>query len=378
MPQVGQDIETAILREWFVKENQEVKKGDIVASVDSDKATFEVEAFESGTILKLLYEVDDEVPVLKPIAYIGTPDEEPENSNAKVEIEKNNESESNEDKIVIKKKIAPPKSNKIFVSPAAKKIAKENNINLNNVAGSGPRGRIVKEDVINIISKADNQSNLTEEFTKMRQKISDRMLFSKQNIPHFYLFTDIDLTEILKKRKAYNESSNIKISINDIIVKAAADALKLYPKLNSHVSNNNLKIIESINIGIVVSIEDGLLVPVLSKANLKNLSEIATVSKKLSINAKNGIIADPQQATFTISNLGMFDINKFIPIINPPECAILGVGRVEKKLIPLENDTIAIREILTLSLACDHRAVDGVYGSKFLECLKNKLEQTKF
>jgi pyruvate dehydrogenase E2 component (dihydrolipoamide acetyltransferase) len=384
MPQVGQDVETAVLREWLVKEGDEVKKGDVVAIIDSDKAAFEVEAFESGTILKLLYEENDDVKVLEPIAVIGEYGENIDNlslveKNKSVEEKINIETEDNNTALNESKG-----ESRIIASPSAKKAAKMHNIDLSTIKGSGPNGRIVKEDVLKLVDHKDGEEvgkvTSKAEYPQIRKKIAERMALSKQTIPHFYLFTDIDITDTLNKRKVFNESSELKISVNDLIVKSAAEALKQFPKLNCHVSGNEISILENINIGIAVSIEGGLLVPVIARADQKELKEISKLSAKYAADAKKGVISETAPASFTISNLGMYEITQFIPIINPPECAILGIGKAVKKVVPVgENnygvwDTYGVRDILTVSLACDHRAVDGVYGAEFLESFKQNLE----
>ncbi len=392
MPQVGQDLETAVILEWCVKENDVIKKGDIIAVVDSDKASFEVECYESGVVLKLLFEAGDEAKVLEPIAYIGEVGEVYEESgdtsygsdsgsSAIPEPEVNNETSEHT-------------PGKILTTPVVKRLAKENDIDLSEVKGTGPNRRIVKKDVLKIIeakssnSKNDDESkidtkNLAENkdqvipFTKMRQTIANRLLESKQKIPHFYLFLDVDVTDMLQwrqKKNSENKKEN-KISVNDILIAVAAKALRKYPKMNVHIEDTQLTIKQDINIGIAVSVEDGLLVPVLEKADEKSLNEITKMSKEFALSAQKGILKSSALGTFTISNLGMHSIDKFIPIINLPEACILGVGQVTQKLVPLLDSTYGIRNIFTLTLACDHRAIDGALGAQFLNEIKNILEE---
>jgi pyruvate dehydrogenase E2 component (dihydrolipoamide acetyltransferase) len=259
------------------------------------------------------------------------------------------------------------------------------NIDISNLQGTGPNGRIVKEDVLKLVNDpvSENDKGSVIELSKMRKKIAERMLFSKQNIPHFYLFAEIDITETLLHRGKHNKGSDTKISVNDLIIKAAGDTLSEFPKLNSHVMDNGIKQLSDVNIGIAVSVDDGLLVPVISKVNKKSLFELSVMSSKAITDAQKGVIVGTSTPSFTISNLGMYEISKFIPIINPPECAIMGIGKVDKKVIPIgENsygvwDTFGVRDMLTVCLACDHRGIDGVYAAEFLESFKNRLENIK-
>ena len=406
MPQVGQDLETAIITEWCVEENDKVNKGDIIAVVDSDKASFEVEAFESGTILKLLYKEGESATVFKPIAYIGEPGESVEDllmMTPASEIEKQDVSE---DETTSPEENLITRPGKILATPAVKRVARENQIDLKTILGSGPEGRIMKEDVFKEIERLKGQGKgeteekdsekltrkekvmpqeqiTTEEgdklieFTRMRNAIARQLVASKQEIPHFYLFLDADVTDILQWRVEKNRDmeENLKISINDLLIYHVARNLKKFPEMNVHVSNSHLVIKQDINIGIAVSVEDGLIVPVLENADKKDLKAIHAESRDIIESARNGRLSVTAQSTFTISNLGMYSIEKFIPIINPPEGAILGVGKAIKKVVPGENHTTEVRDILALSLACDHRAIDGAIASRFLEALKAALEE---
>ena len=398
MPQVGQDISTGILYEWRIKVGDTVKKGDIVAVVESDKASFEVEAFESGVVLELLYKEGDEAKVFEPIVYLSEPGETAKAKDATEVKEKENQNISRVKPITQVEKQKTANKGKIFSTPSARRIAREHGLNVADIKGSGPNGRIIKQDILSAVEalktgeekivekisleKAGVQQPLvfmsgSEEipFSKMRQRIADRLLLSKRTIPHFYLFMDVDMTDVQGWRSLFNKRGPEKISINDILVKATAATLTFFPKLNAHASDNKLILLKNIHIGIAVSVEDGLLVPVIPNANEKNVEEIATITRELATSAKMGMLKSEAVGSFSISNLGMYSINRFLPIINPPEVAILGVGKIEKRVVPLEHNTFGVREYLTISLACDHRAVDGVYAAKFLEHLKGFLEK---
>lgn len=213
-------------------------------------------------------------------------------------------------------------------------------------------------------------------FSKLRKIIAERLSYSKQHIPHFYLQLDVDMEVALSFRKAYNEQKQIHVSINDLIIKAAANALCKFERMNSHVTENQIIIKNEVNIGIAVSVEDGIFVPVVPDADKKTLDEISETAKKVTAKAKRGVIDMRVAGTFTISNLGMCGVKNFSAIINPPECAILAVGGIEKQIIYNKEKKISeARSIMNLSLACDHRAVDGVYSAGFLNAIKEFLEQ---
>ncbi len=370
MPQVGQDIETAIIVEWIKKENDPIQKGDIIATVESDKATFDVEAYESGVLLKILYKEGDEVRVLTPIAYIGQPGEEivTEASSA------NTTRASVADTIPALTAEHKGEHKSPVASPSARRLAREKGIDLQIVTGTGPGGRITKEDVLNA-TKATVAAD-TEEvipFSPMRAKIAERLIRSKQTIPHFILFADIDITEANTWRKQFNEKKGVKITVTDIIVKAVASTLCEFPNMNAHVAQNKIILKKAVNIGIAVSVKDGLAVPVIGEANTKTLIQISEESRKNTEAIRKGKLLSNAIGTFTVSNLGMHAVDKFLPIINPPECAILALGRAVEKPAVVNGD-LCIRNIMTATLACDHRAVDGVMAAQFLETIKHHLE----
>lgn len=398
MPQVGQDIETAVISKWKVQEGDLVHIGDVIALVESDKAVFEVEAFERGTVLKRLYKEGEEGKVFEPIAYIGESDE--------VLFEKKSGEEKKQElnDIDFEKRQCEKNptiaANRIFASPSARRLARQNEINLATLTGSGPNGRIVKEDILGVVKESNllrhgqqpktsneqiiSQENQTEKagkndqvikFTKMRQKIADRLTSSWQTIPHFYLSRDLDISAALVWRKVFNETSEVKITINDLIVKAVAASLIKYPQLNAHVFSDRIILKSEINIGVAVSVDEGLIVPVIEKTDQKSLVDINRSISNLIQNIRSGIQKWSATGTFTISNLGMYGVSRFMPIINPPECAILGVGAAEKKIVTLTQNSFAARDIITLTLACDHRATDGVYAAMFLNDLKDFIEK---
>lgn len=374
MPQVGQDIETATIVDWIKKENDSIQKGDIIATVESDKAAFDVEAYESGVLLKILYKEGDEVKVLTPIAYIGQPGEkvgtDPPAADTPSAPEDN-----------IAPSMAEPKSEHRgpAASPSARRLARGKGIDLKTVTGTGPGGRITKEDVLNAAERTiGTEAEEVIPFSPMRAKIAERLTHSKQTIPHFILFTDIDMTEANTWRKQFNESQGIKITVTDMVVKAVANTLCEFPHMNAHVAHDKIILKKAVNIGVAVSVTDGLAVPVIVDANTKTLIQISLESRKNTEAIRKGKLLSNAIGSFTVSNLGMHAVDKFVPIINPPECAILALGQAVEKPAAV-NGALCIRHIMTATLACDHRAVDGTDAARFMEAIKQHLENpTRF
>jgi pyruvate dehydrogenase E2 component (dihydrolipoamide acetyltransferase) len=379
MPQVGQDIKTAVIVEWFKKENDPVQKGDIIATVESDKAAFDVEAYESGVLLKILYPRGQEIEVLTPIAYIGRPGEsieQPQSATQSTTQSAKDDSPS------------PPaptqqtqRETELAASPSARRLARERGIDLEAITGTGPGGRITKKDVLEAISSQDTRRQVqsaSEEdevvpFSPMRTRIAERLTRSTQTIPHFHLFTDVDMTETSVWRRRFSDRSGIKITVTDMVVKAAALALAEYPKMNAHVQASKIILKKQVNVGVAVPLKDGLAVPVIAGADKKDIAEISHESRQNAEAIRAGKLLSNATSSFTVSNLGMYAVDMFLPIINPPECAILAVGRaVERPAVV--GGQLGVRRIMTMTLACDHRAVDGTYAAQFLERIKQYLE----
>ncbi|MFB3903682.1 MAG: dihydrolipoamide acetyltransferase family protein [Acidobacteriota bacterium] len=380
MPQVGQDIPEAVISRWLKKENERVEKGDVVLVVESDKASFEVEAECSGVLAKVLYQEGERVNVFEPVAYIGEAEELPalqhELSECKEPAPRSVSTSPN-------LRSVPPSGDDIRqrrpASPSARRLARGQGVALSDIQGTGPGGRIIKRDVLSATVPADpavaHQELADEEipFSRMRKVIADRLTLSKRTIPHFHLLMDVDVTDSLAWREDVNATQGSRITITDLVVHAVAQALQAFPRLNAHVEKGRLLVRRRINVGVAVSLEDGLLVPVIADANRLNLREIAELSRRNAEAARRGSV-DPRQAgTFTVSSLGMYGVNRFLPIINPPECAILGVGCAQARVMPISGG-IGVRQVMTLDLACDHRAVDGAYAAGFLKRIKALLE----
>ena len=396
MPQVGQDLTQGRVVAMNVKVGDSVKKGDIVAEVESEKATFEVEAFEEGTVTEVCFGEGDMAIVLEPLIILdgGVSNRAAAKSTPTAKTDETANAEGKSEAATKSVSVLAPPPGKPRSTPLARRMMKQHGIDIASLTGSGPGGAIVQRDVEAAIAAraADaapapaavpvqeqpsvaippREGDTVIEFTRMRQVIADRLQFSKQTVPHFYLQTDVDVTHLMGRRAERNASGGAKISVNDVIIQAAAQCLREYPNLNSHVSQSSLTVKSNINVGIAVSVDEGLMVPVLSNADGLSLAEIADQSREAANNARRGIIKPASSGTFTISNLGMFGVEVF-PIINPPEAAILGVGdiRQEPKAI---GAGIAIRSMMRLVLSADHRAVDGAYAARFLAQLKQDLE----
>ena len=383
MPQVGQDIESGKIIEWRVKVNDTVQKGDVIALVESDKAVFEVEAYDSGVILKLLFDEGQDARVLEPIAILGRSGEEI--TEATDSVEGSPQPEQKEDIAEEKSAPAAVSGTRIFSSPSARRVAREHNIEISAIEGSGPHGRIRKQDVLTFLAASSAVDVLPASpaddeqipFSHVRRRIAHRLSESKQKIPHFYLFSDVDMTGALMCRAVFNEKNGEKITINDVIIKAVAEALGSFPRMNAHVVDNTIIVKKQINIGVAVSTKDGLLVPVVPYWDLESIRTIHRTLVGLSDGARRGIMKSNIRSSFTVSNLGMYGVRMFLPIINPPECAILGIGAVENRVVPLSDRSMGMRRMVTLSLACDHRAVDGTYAARFLQTVKTELEEMK-
>jgi pyruvate dehydrogenase E2 component (dihydrolipoamide acetyltransferase) len=369
MPVIGQDLTKGRILEWRKKTGDPVTKGEVIASVESEKAAFDVESPATGTLSQILFEADTEAEVLKPIAYITATGETSVPAPAP--------------KPVAAPKPTPPPTtptlqhsipptSRSASSPSARRVAREQHVSLSGVKGTGPGGRIVKKDVL---AATQPTADETIPFNKMRKTIADRLTKAKQTIPHIYLFVDVDLEDALRWREAHNAAGGAKITVSDIILHAVATTLRQYRRLNAHVETDKLIVKKSVNLGVATAVEDGLLVPVLKDADTLSLAELAAAVKRITDNARQGRLDYGVAGTFTVTSLGMFGIPAFLPIINPPECAILAVGAAEPRVVPWQGG-IAVRRVMSLTLACDHRGVDGAYAAQFLGALKTKLETT--
>ena len=411
MPALSPTMEEGTLAKWLIKEGDEVKSGDLIAEIETDKATMEVEAADEGVIGKILVsEGQESIKVNQPIAVLLENDE----SLSDLVIENNVTDEPNEviketkveisdvvvlnnepkDKSVYEEANSKINNNlskssnssRLFATPVAKRLAKQMDIDLSLLKGSGPNGRILKFDVENF--KGDKKfntnqvsiSNDTSEIVKnssMRKTIAERLVKSKNEAPHFYLSIDCNIEELLKARSSINSMSNgeYKISVNDMIIKAASATLIKVPKANASWENENTRYFKNTDISVAVAIEGGLITPIVKNVESKGLQEISQDMKVLAQKAKEGKLMPEEYVggSFSISNLGMYGIKEFSAVINPPQGCILAVGAGEQRAIVINNQ-ISIATMMTVTLSCDHRVVDGAVGAEFLSKFKEFIE----
>ena len=391
-------MEYGVILKWLKKEGDTVKRGDLIVEIFGEKNEFELESPADGVILKILCDVDDEIPISEPIAYIGkkgekVPDVMPKKLNKAAAVSPvvttPTPTESAPKVTTATKTTVPPAETrlpggKIKASPRAKKKAKEMGIDLSFIVGTGPEGRIVEKDVVTAQSvpqaaEADDRKvKQVERMTPLRRTIARRMTQSAQN-PHITMITEIDMTEVVEIRNEINErvekKHGIRVSFNDIIVKAVADTLERFPKFNATLAGNDLVMFDEVNIGVAMATDDGLIVPAVRNANRKSVTEIALETKDFGKRARENALKPEELtgSTFTVSNLGPFKVDLFIPVINPPETAILALGQIKKKPVVLE-DKIVVRSMMMASCAVDHRILDGAPAGQFLAALKETLE----
>jgi len=375
MPQVGQDIPAGKIVQWLKEENDPVETGEVLLIVESEKASFEVEAEQSGVLLRILHQEGEEVEILKPIGYIGSPGEEIPQVPTR-EGEPQVEDKPKEKPLPAERQPVA-REGEVLASPAARRIAREKGIDLSEIIGSGPGGRITKKDVLShpgALPSPEGGEDTVIPFGKMRRRIAQRLTQSKQTIPHFYIMLDVDMTAAQQWRASFNTKRGAHITVTDLIIHAAASALRKFPRLNAHVTGESITVKKDINIGVAVAIEDGLLVPVIPNTDQMDLLDISSAARKNAEDARRGMMKPEPVGTFTITSLGMHGVSKFIPIINPPECAILSAGAIESRAVPVDTAT-GVRQMMTLTLACDHRAVDGTDAAGLLNEIKRNLEQ---
>lgn len=408
MPRMSDTMEEGVIAAWHKKVGDKVKSGDLLAEVETDKATMELESYQTGTLLYIGVEKGASVKVNGILAIIGKDGEDYKALLGDISVASStNGTEQNKttapattqapELIVEHKEENLQDDNRLKASPLAKKIATEKGIDISLVKGSGDEGRIVKRDIENFsatapVIAASKTSNIISPIvlptvsgkesyeevavSQMRKTIAKRLAESKFSAPHFYLTMSINMDASMKARTTMNEVSPVKISFNDIVIKAVSAALKQHPKVNSSWLGDKVRINHHVHIGVAVAVEEGLLVPVIRFANEKTLSHIGAEVKELAQKAKDKKLqlTEMQGNTFTISNLGMFDIEEFTAIINPPDACILAVGAIKPTPV-VQDDKINIANMMKVTLSCDHRVVDGATGSQFLLTLRQYLEE---
>ena len=403
MPRLSDTMEEGVIVGWLKNEGDKIEPGDILAEVETDKATMELESYHEGTLLHIGVK-EGPVPVNGILAVIGDEGEDyaKQLQDALAETTESVSSNGSESVMSSTKEPEPDapeaipvqpimaESGRIKASPLAKKMAEDAGIPLQYIQGSGEQGRIIKKDIeaylksgktipeIKTTASPTYQSvSQTEDVivSQMRKTIARRLSESKFGAPHFYITSEIDMDEAIKARVKINEDAPPKISFNDIIVKAAAMAIRKNPDINVSWLGDKIRYHGDVHIGVAVAIEDGLVVPVVKFTDQKSLSQINEEVKLLAEKARGRTLQmhEMQGNTFTISNLGMFDVEEFTAIINPPDACILAVGSILKKPV-VKNENIVVGNRMKVTLSCDHRVVDGATGAKFLQTFKTYLE----
>ena len=358
MPRLSLTMKEGTVGLWYKKEGENVEKGEPLVEVFSEKATYDLEAPASGILRKILVEEGADVPINTVLAIITAPDEP--FSEAEVSTETAQAVEE------VKKRV--------LASPAAKRLAREHGVDLSLVGGSGPEGRIVEEDVRRVVEETRGILPKVKKIIPLsgfRKTSADRVSASFRTAPHSTVVMEVDASNAIVLH------DRLGVSYTTILVKTVAEALAEYSIINSTLEGDRIKIFEDVNVGVAVATENGLVVPVIHNADKKSLEEIDAVIKELTDKARRGKLTreDLAGGTFTITNLGMYDVEFFTPIINPPEAAILGVGRIIEKLV-LVDGNIATKPVMMLSLSYDHRIVDGAPASEFLRKVKEKVEKS--
>jgi pyruvate dehydrogenase E2 component (dihydrolipoamide acetyltransferase) len=411
MPRLSDTMEEGTVASWLKNEGDEVEEGEILAEIETDKATMEFESFYSGTLLYIGIKEGETAPVDAVLAIIGPKGTDVssivESGGAAKPAASKKQEEKKEEKAEETEKTEQSTTTsdgkRIFASPLAKKMAEDLGIDLADVKGSGENNRIVKKDIENYkpsektaeakpaaaaqqeekaqpsavqtYTPAGEESFEEMKNSQMRKTIAKRLAESKYNAPHYYLTIEVDMSNAMANRKQINEIPDVKVSFNDLVIKASAMALRKHPRVNSQWTGDTTKIAKHIHMGVAVAVDEGLVVPVLKYADQMSLTQIGGNVKELAGKARNKKL-QPQEmegSTFTVSNLGMFGITEFTSIINQPNSAILSVGAIVEKPV-VRNGEIVVGNTMKLTLACDHRTVDGATGAQFLETLKTYIE----
>lgn len=383
MPKLGETMEEGTVTLWLKKEGESIKKGEGLLEIMTEKATYEIEAPEDGVLLKVLVGENEVRPIGHFLAVVGKKDEDISDLLAQAErIE-----EKKGKKEVLKKEEVPtvkreaPRPGRIRISPAAKRLAEEHGVDLSQIKGSGPEGRIVRDDVLKAAKekKEPPQKGKFLTLTGIKKLTAERMSESFRTAPHFSVSIDVEmgsLLDLIKKMAPEVEKKfSAPLSLTAVLIKGVSRALKDQPLMNSRFVEGKIELIEDINLSVAVATEEGLLVPVIHKADGMSLGEISFTLKELTDRARKGSLSleDVSGGTFTISNLGMFGVDSFTPIINPPQAAILAVGAMKDKP-GVRGGKVAVTPVVSLTLVADHRVLDGVLVANFLKSLKELFE----
>ena len=392
MPQMGYDMQEGTVVRWYKQEGDAVARGEVIADIETDKATVEFEAYTSGVLRKIVVDTGIAIPVGQLIAVITDPDEPlPDHIETAIPATTGSDIPKSSGNAVVQP-AAPPTvapAGEVRASPIARRLAKEMGIDLVVVTGSGPGGRIVEQDILSYQEQlplvpqtetaAPDPALAFEnvDLSRMRQTIAKVTSDSKRDAPHFYVTSDVDMTQAMGLRRDVNDtvSAESRVSVNDMVIKATSIALKRQPKFNAFFRGDHLQMNSSINMGIAIAQEAGLIVPGISACESKSLMEIATASRDLIARANNGTLRNEEYSgtTFSISNLGMFDVDSFVAIIFPPHAAVLAVGKVKEQAVARDGQLV-VAQMMKATVSVDHRVADGAEAAQFLVEIKNLLE----
>ena len=406
MPRLSDTMEEGTIARWLKKPGDEIKKGDILAEIETDKATMDLEAYEGGTLQQILVQEGETVPIGQAVALIGSGavvQQPSQLAPAAVQTGSNGAgataSAAESPPKVEKSTQAPVTTERgergaIKASPLARRMAEEHSIDLSKISGTGPGGRIVRDDIEDVLGQrgappapaptpaappsAPPPDAELVKLSRVQMLIARRLTESKQTIPHFYVSSEVDMTDTLVMRQVLNANAGedgVKVSVNDLIIKACALALEKFPEVNSSLKDDHFIRYKRIHVGMAVDAPTGLVVPVIHDANTKGVRSIARESKALIAKARNNKLtpADLEGGTFSVSNLGMMDASNFIAVINPPQAAILAIAATRKQFVPLDGQPV-IRDVMTMTMSSDHRILSGATVAHFLQEVKRLLQ----
>jgi len=397
LPQLGQTMEEGTVVNCLVNVGDEVKKGDVIFEIETDKATLEMESPADGFVKYILVKVDETLPVGAPVLVLGAKDENVPQSfvdsltgatPAPAESVPAAEAHPAAEPAKAEPEPARP-AGRIMASPRAKKLAADLGVDLAKVTGTGPAGKITEQDVQKAASAkpskpatpvapaAEVKAGQTVPLNRLQRITAEKMLKSKQEIPCFYLTVKADVTDLVALRTRLNETGDVKLSYNDFLLKAVATGLEKYPIMTGQLAGDQIKLAESIGIGLAISVPDGLVAPIVKDVNKKDVRQIALDSQALIERARSNKLAptDIEGGCITVSNLGVFGIDNFIPIVVPGQCSILGIGQITDTCIP-NNGNILVRKLMNMTLSVDHKVANGAYAAKFLDFVRKQLEDT--
>jgi len=392
LPQLGQTMEEGTVVDCRVKVGDEVKKGDVIFEIETDKATLEMESPAEGYVKHILVELDQTLPVGAPILVLGGKDEQVPKSfidslkTGETAIPKAYGFEAATQPSV-ETRATSDERQKVMASPRAKKLAEQLGVDLATITGTGPAGRITEQDVK---EASDTRKRLAPGFMPGAQEVklgqtiplnriqkitAERMLKSKREIPCFYLTVRADVTDLVELRAKMNETGDVKISYNDFIMKAVSIGLEKYPIMTGQLDGDTIKLAEVIHIGLAIAVPDGLVAPMVKDVNKKDIKQIARDSQVLIEKARSNKLAptDLEGGCITVSNLGAFGIENFIPIVVPGQCSILGIGKITDTCVP-DDDNILVRKLMSMTLSVDHKVTNGAYAAQFLDFVRKLLE----